>query len=210
MPSPANVAKFQHLLLRMSNKAGTAVTTMYRNANDSQQIKQAFGITIDPFVAASGTLTAQWYDDLDPEAAFATEVAPAPATEVFEASAGWAFSQSDTLGALIGTAERQIFTASRDTVVHNARREGIKFARYASANACEWCQVLATREAVYHSEEAAIAGHDNCHCMAVPVRNGDDWTPPDYVQQWTEDYNAARDEVGGNIKDIVNYMRRNN
>ena len=196
--------------MRLGNKAGAAVTTMYRNAEDWQQIKQAYGPTIDPFVAASGTLTAQWYDELDSEAAFATEVAPAPAAEVFEASAGWAFSQADPLGALVRTSERQIFTASRDTVVHNARREGIKFARYASANACEWCQVLATRDAVYYSEESAIAGHDNCHCMAVPIRSGDEWNPPDYVQQWTDNYNAARDEVGGNINDIVNYMRRNN
>lgn len=208
MPSPAEVAAFQVLLQKLGTVASTAVATVWANAADSEQVKNAFGPTIDPYVAASGTLTAQWYYNLNPDSAFATEVTAAPATEMFQKSAGWAYSQADPLEALKLITERHIFTASRDTVVQNARREGVKYARYASANACAWCRVLATREAVYHSAENAIKGHDGCHCMAVPVRNGDSWTPPDYTQSWMQEYNDARDAVGGNLDDIVNHMRR--
>lgn len=208
MPSPADVAAFQALLQRLGLAATAAVATIWRNTTDAAQVKDAFPPIIDPYVAASGTLTAQWYHDLDPEAEFVTEVAPAPPMEAFQKSAGWAFSQTDPLDALKLITERHIFGASRDTVVLNARREGVRFARYASANACAWCRVLATREAVYSTAENAVKGHDGCHCMAVPVRQGDSWTPPDYVKAWTQEYNDARGAVGGNLDDIVNHMRR--
>jgi hypothetical protein len=43
--------------------------------------------------------------------------------------------------------------------------------------------------------------------MAVPVRAGDTYTPPDYVKGFLKEYNTARAEVGGNLNDIVNKMR---
>lgn len=208
MPSPADVAAFQSLLQKLGVAATTAVAAVWRNTSNAEQVKDAFPVTIDPYVAASGTLTAQWYYELSPDSDFATEVAPAPPQEAFQKSAGWAFSQAEPLEALKLITERHIFGASRDTVVLNATREGIKYARYASANACAWCRVLATRDAVYSTAENAIKGHDGCHCMAVPVRKGDSWTPPDYVAAWTQEYNDARGAVGGNLDDIVNHMRR--
>ena len=208
MPSPAEAANFQQLLLKLGGLAVGAVGTMWNNASDSQQIKEAYPFVVDPFIAASATLSAQWYEDLNPDAAFATEIPPVVEASVLEKSVGWALGQADPLSALMGSTERRVFTASRDTIVSNARREGVRFARYASANACPWCRVLATRQAVYSSAENAVRGHDKCHCLAVPVRDGDSWTPPDYVRQWTQDYNDARDEVGGNLNDIVNYQRR--
>ena len=208
MPSPAEVANFQGLLLKLGVVATTAVSKMFGNASDAQQVKDAYPATVDPYIGAAATLSAQWYDQLDPNATFATEVAPPPASGVLESSVGWALGQIDPMGALVGSTERHIFGASRDTVVLNAQREHVKYARYASANACAWCRVLATREAVYHTAQSAVKGHDNCHCIAVPVRGGDVWTPPDYVKAWTQEYNDARGAVGGNLNDIVNHMRR--
>jgi hypothetical protein len=162
---------------------------------------------VDPFLSAAGTLSAEWYDSLAPESTLDTRPSLLPARDVLSASVGWAFSQLNPLAAMIGTTERHIFTTSRTTVVENAQREGVRFARYASANACAWCRVLATREPVYKSAENATRGHDNCHCMAVPVRAGDTYTPPDYVKGFLKEYNTARAEVGGNLNDIVNKMR---
>ena len=93
-------------------------------------------------------------------------------------------------------AERAIFDGFRDTITANADREpGARWARHASANACGWCRMLATREAVYTSAHAAGDGnryHDHCHCMAVVVRPGQTYTPPPYVAQWDDDYKEAR------------------
>lgn len=208
MPSLAEVDNFQQLMLKLGAAAVAAVTAMWRNA-EADQVRLVYAGTVDPFISGAAMLTAQWYQDLKPDAAFAVETPPPPVKEILDSSAGWAFSQADPLGALVRSTERHVFTASRDTVVSNARREGVRFARYASANACAWCRVLATREAVYKTADNATKGHDNCHCLAVPVRAGDSWTPPPYVKQWMADYNTARGEVGGNLNDIVNHMRRN-
>lgn len=208
MPSQAEVSNFQRLLVTLGAAAVTAVQAMWRTT-ELQDVKDAYPEVLLPFIAASGSLAAEWYYSLNPDAPFAIEAAPLPQPPVLSASVGWSFSQADPLTALAGSSERHVFTSARETVVSNAQREGVTWARYASANACPWCRVLATREAVYKSADNAIKGHDNCHCLAVPVREGDIWTPPDYVQGWAEEYNAARAAVGGDLNSIVNHMRTN-
>lgn len=49
--------------------------------------------------------------------------------------------------------------------------------------------------------------HDHCRCVAVPIRAGNSYTPPDYVQQWEQDYIEAYSQESG-TKDIINHMRR--
>jgi hypothetical protein len=126
VPSPAEVANFQDLILKLGVIATTRVSNLFTTVSDYQQVKDAYPATVDPYIAASSTLSAQWYDQLDPNAAFATELAPPPPQTLLETSAGWALGQLDPLGALIGSTERHIFKASRDTVALNAHREGIK------------------------------------------------------------------------------------
>lgn len=167
------------------------------------------------------------------------------------------------LSRLSGSVKRMIYDSSRQTVLHNLSTEygdppggsfddepGTRWARYASANACSFCRMLATRAAVYRSRESAVsvvgrsidittadrrhiaAGqttrdealarrasysnaraarksgksvgdrktgrlrgtsgygskyHDHCRCIAVPVRPGTYYEPPDYVNQWEDD-----------------------
>lgn len=208
MPSPSEVSNFQDLIASLAAVAVTRTTELVSATQDPATLSDVYPATLDPFIAASGQLTAEWYHSLAPDAAFAVEPAPAPPRQALSVNVRWALTQPNIVEAVTGAAERQVFTMSRDTVLVNAEREGVRYARYASANACAWCRVLATREAVYHSAETAVKGHDNCHCIAVPERGGNTYTPPDYVKGWLDDYNAARGEVGGNLNDIVNHMRR--
>jgi hypothetical protein len=208
VPSQTEVENLQSLLSRLGVLGAAALTQVW-DRNDIATLKLLYPDLIGPLLAAAGTLTAEWYFGLNPSQPFAAIPAPIPQAEVLSKSVGWAFTQTDPLQAAVGSTERHIFTLSRETVVSNAQREGVRWARYASANACPWCRVLATREAVYRSAENAIKGHDNCNCMAVPIRDGDQWTPPDYVQGWLEEYNTARAQAGGNLDDIVNQMRLN-
>lgn len=208
MPSPREVANFQSIVANLAAVAVARVGALVAGTQDSSVLQDAYPQLIDPFIGASGQLAAEWYQSLDPESTFAVEVDEHPALPVLQTNVRWALTQPDLASALSGSAERQVFTSTRNTLVRNASREHVRYARYASATACSWCRVLATRDPVYHSAENAVKGHDNCHCIAVPVRGGDTYTPPDYVHQWLDEYNAARDEVGGNLNDIVNHMRR--
>lgn len=62
--------------------------------------------------------------------------------------------------------------------------------------------------------------HDNCYCIAVPVRSGDTYTPPAYAQSWEDDYKdaitAAEKQMAQKgehrrvtLKDILNGWDRN-
>lgn len=204
----ADAVALQRILRQLSRTAATDVTAMWNDSDGWQDVEDLYPDVVDRYAGAAGSLAAQWYYDLNPDKPFETRTAAMPERGRLLATVGWAFTQPNTLNALVGATERYVFTTARETVVSNAVRERVRWARHASANACAWCQVLATNEPRYGSEEAAIAGHDNCNCMAVPVREGTEWTPAPYVEQWREQYNAARDEVGGNLNDIVNYLRR--
>lgn len=209
-PLLTNTVAFQRLLKQLSRTAATDVNALWDDTDSFDQVEELYPELANRYTASAGTLAAQWYYDLNPDKPFETRVGPLPERGQFLASVGWAYTQQDTLSALIGSTERHIFTTARQTVVDNARREKVRYARYASANACEWCQILATNPPRYSSEDAATAGHDNCNCMAVPVRDGTDWTPPDYVAEWEQKYFDARDVVGGDISKIASYLRAQN
>lgn len=201
---------------------------------------------LTPYTEAAAQIAATWYDDLAPTSAagaavyVAVTAPPAPDAAV-AASVRWAASPvvpvppaegavpasvagdagESVLDRLSGMAERRIFAAARDTVALNADAEpGATWARYASANACAFCRLLATRRDVYTSrraaervvgrtgrkrpdgsrgEHGAVRGvrskddryHDHCRCLATPVRPGDSYSPPAYVEEWDQQYRDA-------------------
>lgn len=210
MPSSAEVAAFQDLVTRLAGLAIADAVGLLRSVDsaDAAQLLEVYPQLLDPYLAATAQLTAEWYHNLAPDTGFPVQPADLPERGVLAANANWALTQADPVQALSGSVERQVFTVSRNTVLSNAERENVRFSRYASANACPWCRVLATRGAVYRSQQSAVKGHDNCHCIAVPDRPGSPYVPPDYVAGWLDEYNEARAQVGGNLNDIVNSMRR--
>jgi hypothetical protein len=113
---------------------------------------------------------------------------------------------------LEGSATRFVFNGSRDTVMENVAAEQVRFARYASATACAFCRLQAIRGAVYLSKQSAGERdggfHDSDRCMIVPVRDDEDWEPPDYVAQWEAEYAEAARHARG-AKNILRVMRSN-
>lgn len=205
----ASAVAFQRLVAQLGVAAARRITTMWDSTEGWQDVEEQYPVVVDPFAAAAGQLAAQWYQDLAPDVPFEVRVTGLPEPGQLTATVGWAFTQSSPLTALTGAAERYVFSTARSTVVGNAAREKVRFARHASATACTWCQVLATNDPRYLSEDSATAGHDNCHCIAVPVREGTQWTPAPYVEEWRNAYNDARSAVGGDLNAIAAYMRSN-
>ena len=298
MPSPTEVANFQRLLITLSAQGALAVTNLwnqYQNADPEtrwEALQEAFPEVIDPFLAAAVVLSTEWYRSLDPESTFPVQPVPTISKNALAANATWALTQANPLPNLVGSVERQVFNASRGTIISNVEVEGVKYARYASANACSFCRILSTRGGVFVSERSAtrvvgrgrdlsmmerrmraagtplpfrprfdergaeidpdavslggykrrgsksrgrfIAGgsgqlrgsqklgdkfHDNCHCVAVPVRFGQSYEPPDFAAGWEQDYFNAKDaaaeagktkgEYGAiDIDAVINEMRK--
>uniref|UniRef100_A0AAU8GQ46 Capsid maturation protease n=1 Tax=Mycobacterium phage Pharb TaxID=3136626 RepID=A0AAU8GQ46_9VIRU len=233
---PKAVPQFQGALTRLSSEVGGAVDKLVprlgglTKAEGLRFITDAYPTIVDPFLAVSGDLTAQWYAEqtpalvpsvrvrpgnaVVPAKAFLPEPAALPESKQLAASGRWALLQRDPAKALQGSATRSLFAQSRRTVLDNAGREGVKWTRYASGNACGFCRMLATRAltaeqagapGLYNTKRSAsenahtfdlARGHDHCKCIAVPVRSGT-YEPPAYVHDWLDDYNAvARDDNG--------------
>lgn len=229
MTEPKAVPEFQGALARLSDEVGGAVDRMMPRLGGLTRseglavITDVYPTLLDPFLSASGEMTAQWYREqtpaklvgaqvagtkaLAPAKDFLPEPAALPDRRQLAASGRWALLQRNPGLALRGTATRSVFESSRRTVLDNADREGVKWARYASANACGFCRMLATRiltqgergapglyltkgTASQAPHRADAAGHDHCKCLAVPVRSGS-YTPPEYVEDWLDDYHAV-------------------
>lgn len=129
-------------------------------------------------------------------------------------------------------AKTQLLTseAGRDTIVRNAEGDpaGTRYARHASANACAFCRMLATRGEAYRSRSAAesVVGefnpetgssrrlrtggtrplgekyHDNCRCIAVPIFPGDTYEMAPYVADWAKQYEAVAKATGTKRSDL--------
>lgn len=283
LPSPADAQALQELLVDASTLSIRDVVALWRRYSDNADfriiLEAAFPEIIGQYATAAALATAQWYDELAPGTTDyrAQPVADLPA-ERFTNTIGWALyapGQATPLDRIAGAAQRMIFDASRQTVLANLAAEygdddgtaelGTRWARYASATACGFCRLLATRKAVYRSAESATqvvgrsveltvsdrrmraAGlattdellarrdvyqrntrwgskgekkvkalrgnakrgsryHDNCRCLALPIRPGQSYEPPDYVAQWEDDYKAARDGGARTPGEIANAM----
>ncbi|MFE7717494.1 hypothetical protein ACFU44_00405 [Nocardia rhizosphaerihabitans] len=191
-----------------------------------QFVSDAYPQVVTPYSGIASDLAADYYGSYAPVGStYVPVVAPPPPLEKLTVSSSWALSQGSPFSALVGSAQRTLFGSARTTVELNADLDPQGgYARYASANACRFCQMLATRGAVYASEKAAtkVSGrgrtdyirgsqkhgekfHDWCRCIAVPVRPGRHYEPPPYVEQWSADYEQAA-QLAGTKSDLNSLM----
>lgn len=207
------VPEFQLLLTRLAADLGVKVERLVAQLDRLDQrealafITDAYPDLAAPYLGAAGDLTATWYDDQPTLSPSNFEARPAelPPEAQLAANGRWALLQDAAVSALQGAATRAVFNSSRQTVLDNVEREGIRWARHASANACGFCRMLATRGAVYTSQTRALKAHDHCHCLAVPDRDGA-YEPAPYVEQWNKDYVAARREGHTDAASIARFM----
>ncbi len=151
---------------------------------------------VDPYVQATAAATATWYDELAPRDPYkATVPDDIVTTDRIKQSISWAINTALTaesaLTQLRGSVQRMVADGHRETLVHNAVREGVRFQRVTHGGACDWCLLMASRGAVYHSAASAIRGHDHDACIAVPIRRGTRYEPPPEVADAARRYEDA-------------------
>ena len=210
----------------LARLAVTDVVSLWRNASglpsESFRDVMVYGMpqTVAPYVHAAGEFAVDWYDQAAPKLPYRATNLATVNTSAIEGSTRWALGASGemALDRLGGVVMRHVLGGARETTVGNTKREtGSVWARYASGNACKFCQMLATRSDVYVSEALATkasgrrgnqaAGsryHDNCKCMAVEVRPGGKYEPPPWVADWDKRYkDATKAAKSGAVKDIL-------
>lgn len=194
------------------------------------------------YALATSTLAADWYEDLRAEtaltSAFTAAALEAPSPDEVQNELGYVLAPlfsggvaadvapGETFQHLTALVEDVVTTADRQTVRANMAvdRGRPRYARHASANACAFCALLATRGAEYTSEESAARVvlsssrnrrslgeryHDNCRCIAVPVWESKTYEEAPYVANWREAYYDATAQVGTkDLSAILSLMRQ--
>lgn len=220
------VTEFQSLLTNLAGELESRISrlvSMVRHLDQSELltfITTAAPEVVKPFLDAAANLTATWYEEQDPTSDFVAEPVDLLTADDLAASARWAMLQLDPITAWSGAASKSLFDTSRETVASNATREGIRWALHAREDACGFCRLRALNGFKYSSEVSALGvrnkgtenektkSHDHCNCTAVPERGDrrDPNYPPAYLDQWLQQYEAARKVAGNKAKKIANAM----
>lgn len=195
------------LLDQVAATATSSLAALWARASDLDSaafyalMVQAFPEFAAPYVELSAQMSATWFELSAPASPYVAVTAPPIPAQRLVSSAEWALGASgeDALARMEGTLQRAVYDGARDTTMVNVERTGSRWARHANPDACAFCRMLATRGAVYRSAESATkegGWHDHCRCIAVEVREGQTYEPPDYVQEWETEYLKARANAG--------------
>lgn len=173
---------------------------------------------IDQYGDVAARLSNEWFVALDHADGY-RPVMPPPAThEAVSRSAAWAAQpifdgQTDkVLDRLNGVAQRYIYNQARESIIENARAQGIKFARITRADGCAFCRMLASRGFVYDEDTGGVgenAYHDHCRCVLLPKRRGISEMNVPNLSKFRAEYYSARESVrSGSTRLILAEMRR--
>jgi hypothetical protein len=142
-------------------------------------------LVIDTWGPAAATLAADWYDEERDKAGVrgrftatipdmgdtgAEELARWGVTPLFSKTPNWEAAQVLTEGGL----QRRIANHSRKTVTVSsvADPQARGWQRITSGGSCGFCEMLASRGAIYTTKTADFAAHDHCNCSATPAWKG--------------------------------------
>lgn len=188
-------------------------------------------LIVNEYAEGAAALALDWYEELRVDSGATTPFRPVPFVTVtddeiaaivartteslYDLQRGIEREIEETFAEMMAAleAEIQIEVADgfRDTVTGNVAEDpdSVGWKRFAQADGCKFCLMLAARGAVYTEATARFAAHTNCHCIAGPEFGGaDTWgeaTPMQYVaskrKRTAAERKALRDYLNKNFPD---------
>lgn len=137
---------------------------------------------------------------------FTARLAPAAPLEKIDRSVRWATQDlwlpepdvEATRSKLTGVIEKNVLDTGRHTTLNAVHLDRMAkgWAREPEPGACSFCALLATRGAVYKSEQSGgFRSHDHCRCICVPVFNA--YEPSAQIREWQQIYKESKKGVHG-------------
>lgn len=166
-PPPKLDWQTQRNQLDMLNRlAMQDLTALVRRAQEMdpwagrEYLEEALRNLLGTYGGSAAELSAAWWDEISMDDVYFAETATLPPQEQLVKQVRWGTAPffgvaGNPMIRLAGVAQRHIFGMHRDTITLNSASTGVRYARFAQADACAFCRVLSSRGAVYGSESAA-------------------------------------------------------
>lgn len=166
-PRPKLDWQLQRNQLDMLNRiAMEDLTFLFRRArmmdpwSAREYLTEALRNLIGTYGGSAADLGAAWWDEISLDDMYFAETAQLPPQEQLVKQVRWGTAPlfgevGNPLVRLAGVAQKHIFGMHRDTIMLNSMTTGVRYARFARADACAFCRVLSSRGAVYGSESRA-------------------------------------------------------
>lgn len=145
----------------------TSVTAGLSVAEARETVIEVLPELVGPYITASGELAATMFEDIRAEASrrgtfYAESAAFVPSSQRVSEAARWSVgaAANDAAGATVvsrlsGAVGEWIVGSSMDTIALNSQRELVGYQRMPRANACAFCQMLASQANLYESQRSA-------------------------------------------------------
>lgn len=223
MPNQASLEQCRRLLNRLSADATTDLHAMLATLKGSdrvlmsQMLAEGWVALVEHFGDQAADIGADQFDQWATELGASPRVVLADGVNEQRATArlGWALSTPNQLGNMATLLDELVKQPFRSTVQDSAHKSGLAWARVPTGSeTCSFCLMLASRGAVYRSEQVAQFGfsgkkyHGMCDCTPAPVRGPEDY-PKGYDPDGLYDqYQQARKEAeSGDPSKILAAMR---
>jgi hypothetical protein len=136
--------------------------------------------------------------DADARDAIRTSLLVTGPVSIKKAAAQGRFGQvviGSAFALVAASAARHVSEGGWNTIQETVARDdrALGWARAASATACAFCALLASRGPVYREDTADFDAHDNCSCGIEPVFSENDYEWPPNSREYRAAYEAARD-----------------
>lgn len=208
MPTPTDL---RNAVDDLNTLAARDLRSIWRQVSTATQAREALADVLPALIhtygVAAGAVAADWYDelrdDLNVDRRFSAIVADLGQTGG-EALAGWGVgplfaATPDWKSAQVlieGGLQRRIANAARETVSTSAIEDpGARGWQRSASGGCAFCQMLASRGAVFSESSADFASHDHCRCMAVPAFEGRPRSVKPYTPSQRDISDVDRDRV---------------
>lgn len=206
------------LQLVTAGAVNTAVSILGK-LNGSPEVQRAAlldGIPdlIGYYSDGSSALAADFYDDERVRAAapgsFGAEPVVLDRTVKIRRAIAWSAAPlfdgvGDAAGRLAEVVQFETARPFRDTITTNRQRdpEAVGWRRVASSG-CAFCQMLASKGAIYRADSARFASHPHCHCTAAPVFGSNDTGEEISTLQYVASKRSRTPEQRATLRDYLN------
>lgn len=224
MPTRAEVELLRRAQGELTKRVRSELASLAGSLSGNPQVIRDTLLQIVPALVAeygdvAATISAEWFEEVyGAKASLAKPISRDYVAKGVKYTAGHLFQGEPlaTFAALDVKLDKWIKQTGRDTVRASAARHGYAWARVPTGpKTCSFCLVMASRGAVYDSQQAASQRadgdryHGDCDCQAIAVRDASD-LPEGYDPDELYDlYSTALDAASsGDIKDIAAAMRR--